>query len=167
MWQAQSYICFWPANWLYSMASLDDEAAGQQSETVEPAPTENDARTGNIITVTIGATVPTGFEHTAAEEVKEKIGVDVHVSKDRGRIYFPVTTDKLFQVKKLILQVLFTFWGVMLNPHQHLEVWITQIYFLYNRNRDLFSHRSIFWGLWITCLLWLTAMIITVLKNQR
>lgn len=80
------------------MASLDDAATGQGSETVEPPPTENDASPGTIITVTIGATVPTGFEHTAAEEVKEKIGVDVHISKDRGRIYFPVATDKLFQV---------------------------------------------------------------------
>lgn len=51
------------------------------------------------LTVTIGATVPTGFEHTAAEEVKEKIGVDARVSRDRGRIYFPVSTDKLFQVQ--------------------------------------------------------------------
>lgn len=81
------------------MTSLDDAAAGQRSETVEPALTENDACTASIITVTIGATVPTGFEHTASEEVKEKIGVDVHISKDRGRIYFPVTTDKLFQVQ--------------------------------------------------------------------
>uniref|UniRef100_A0A8C6U4S5 THUMP domain containing 3 n=1 Tax=Neogobius melanostomus TaxID=47308 RepID=A0A8C6U4S5_9GOBI len=53
------------------------------------------------ITVTIGATVPTGFEHTAAEEVKEKICVDAKISKERGRIYFPITTDKLFQVHRL------------------------------------------------------------------
>lgn len=52
----------------------------------------------DAITVTIGATVPTGFEGTAAEEVTEKIGVDARISKDRGRIYFPITTDKLFQV---------------------------------------------------------------------
>nr|XP_046239778.1 THUMP domain-containing protein 3 [Scatophagus argus] len=63
--------------------------------------TESDVPTGDIITVTIGATVPTGFEHTAAEEVKEKIGVDARISKDRGRIYFPITTDKLFQVHLL------------------------------------------------------------------
>lgn len=80
------------------MPSPDDAAAEQGPETTEPIPTENDANTANIIAVTIGATVPTGFEHTAAEEVKEKIGVDVHISKDRGRIYFPITTDKLFQV---------------------------------------------------------------------
>lgn len=82
---------------LYSMSSLDD-AAEQGPETMDPIPAENDANTAHIITVTVGATVPTGFEHTAAEEVKEKIGVDVHISKDRGRIYFPITTDKLFQV---------------------------------------------------------------------
>lgn len=76
--------------------SMDDAAAGQGPETKEPIPTEDDGAA--VITVTIGATVPTGFEHTAAEEVKEKIGVDAHISKDRGRIYFPITTDKLFQV---------------------------------------------------------------------
>lgn len=77
------------------MSSQEDVAA-------EPGPaTEDDATTGDVITVTIGATVPTGFEHTAAEEVKEKIGVDARISKDRGRIYFPITTDKLFQVHLL------------------------------------------------------------------
>uniref|UniRef100_H3DAW4 THUMP domain containing 3 n=1 Tax=Tetraodon nigroviridis TaxID=99883 RepID=H3DAW4_TETNG len=63
--------------------------------------TEHDAGAANIISATIGATVPTGFEPTAAEEVREKIGVDVLISKDRGRIYFPITTDKLFQVHLL------------------------------------------------------------------
>ncbi|KAM6980742.1 tRNA (guanine(6)-N(2))-methyltransferase THUMP3 [Aplochiton taeniatus] len=53
------------------------------------------------ITVTIGATVPTGFEITAAEEVKERIGSDARISKDRGRIYFEISTDKLFQVHHL------------------------------------------------------------------
>ncbi|XP_072308332.1 tRNA (guanine(6)-N2)-methyltransferase THUMP3 [Eucyclogobius newberryi] len=56
------------------------------------------AAAGPGITVTVGATVPTGFEHTAAEEVKEKIGVEAKISKDRGRIYFSITTDSLFQV---------------------------------------------------------------------
>ncbi|XP_077429949.1 tRNA (guanine(6)-N(2))-methyltransferase THUMP3 [Vanacampus margaritifer] len=55
----------------------------------------------SIISVTIGATVPTGFEHTAAEEVYEKIGVEARISKDRGRIYFTISTDKLFQVHQL------------------------------------------------------------------
>ncbi|KAM8867524.1 tRNA (guanine(6)-N(2))-methyltransferase THUMP3 [Synchiropus picturatus] len=66
-----------------------------------PGDTSRSDADETIITVTIGATVPTGFEHTAAEEVKEKIGVDARVSKDRGRIYFPITTDKLFQVHLL------------------------------------------------------------------
>ncbi|XP_061544214.1 THUMP domain-containing protein 3 isoform X2 [Phycodurus eques] len=65
--------------------------------------TVEQAHTGleTIISVTIGATVPTGFEHTAAEEVHEKIGVEACISKDRGRIYFTITTDKLFQVHLL------------------------------------------------------------------
>ncbi|KAJ8409334.1 hypothetical protein AAFF_G00235320 [Aldrovandia affinis] len=49
----------------------------------------------DTITVTIGATVPTGFERTAAEEVNEKIGADARISKDRGRIYFEITTENL------------------------------------------------------------------------
>ncbi|XP_008408067.1 tRNA (guanine(6)-N(2))-methyltransferase THUMP3 [Poecilia reticulata] len=87
------------------MSSQAEEAAEQTSNTVEAptssSSTETDPTNGTIITVTVGATVPTGFEHTAAEEVKEKIGVDARVSKDRGRIYFPITTDKLFQVHLL------------------------------------------------------------------
>ncbi|XP_028262467.1 tRNA (guanine(6)-N(2))-methyltransferase THUMP3 [Parambassis ranga] len=82
------------------MSSQGDAAAEQDSDAVGPC-TETDVTIGDIITVTIGATVPTGFEHTAAEEVKEKIGVDARISKDRGRIYFPITTDKLFQVHLL------------------------------------------------------------------
>lgn len=84
-----------------SMSTQNDVAAGQGPATGDQSTSssiENDPTTGDSITVTIGATVPTGFEHTAAEEVKEKIGVDAHISKDRGRIYFPVITDKLFQV---------------------------------------------------------------------
>ncbi|KAK7916706.1 hypothetical protein WMY93_012467 [Mugilogobius chulae] len=42
-----------------------------------------------------------GFEHTAAEEVKEKIGVEAKISKDRGRIYFSITTDSLSLVHRL------------------------------------------------------------------
>ncbi|XP_048462140.1 THUMP domain-containing protein 3 isoform X1 [Rhincodon typus] len=51
--------------------------------------------------VTIGATVPTGFESTAAEEVLEKIGSESRISKDRGKIYFEVSTDNLFQIHLL------------------------------------------------------------------
>ncbi|XP_067907524.1 THUMP domain-containing protein 3 isoform X2 [Heterodontus francisci] len=47
--------------------------------------------------VTIGATVPTGFENTASEEVLEKIGSESRISKDRGKIYFEVSEDHLFQ----------------------------------------------------------------------
>ncbi|XP_060897902.1 THUMP domain-containing protein 3 isoform X2 [Labrus mixtus] len=86
------------------MSSQEEGAAEQDPNTEEPSSSsscENDVTTGDVITVTIGATVPTGFEHTAAEEVKEKIGVDTRISKDRGRIYFPITTDKLFQVHLL------------------------------------------------------------------
>ncbi|KAM4582233.1 tRNA (guanine(6)-N(2))-methyltransferase THUMP3 isoform 1-T2 [Fundulus diaphanus] len=84
------------------MSSQGDESAEQTSSTVEaPTSAEADPTSGGLITVTIGATVPTGFEHTAAEEVKEKIGVDARISKDRGRIYFPITTDKLSQVHLL------------------------------------------------------------------
>lgn len=87
-----------------SMSSQEDGAAEPGPNTVGSSTStsdENDATTGDIISVTIGATVPTGFENTAAEEVKEKIGVDARISKDRGRIYFPITTDKLFQVHLL------------------------------------------------------------------
>ncbi|XP_019736864.1 THUMP domain-containing protein 3 [Hippocampus comes] len=65
------------------------------------SPEEESVKVESIISVTIGATVPTGFEHTAAEEVHEKIGVEARISKDRGRIYFTITTDKLFQVHLL------------------------------------------------------------------
>ncbi|KAK5603950.1 THUMP domain-containing protein 3 [Crenichthys baileyi] len=88
---------------LLRMSSQGDDVAEQSSNTVaaptSSSSTETDPTSGT--TVTIGATVPTGFEHTAAEEVKEKIGVDAQISKDRGRIYFPITTDKLSQVHLL------------------------------------------------------------------
>lgn len=56
--------------------------------------------------------MPTGFEHTAADEVKEKIGVDARIGKDRGRIYFPIATDKLFQVGNLKSMHAFFFHGI-------------------------------------------------------
>lgn len=86
------------------MSCEEDGPSEQGPNSVGPCTSfssETDAKSGDVITVTIGATVPTGFEHTAAEEVKEKIGVEARISKDRGRIYFPITTDKLFQVKML------------------------------------------------------------------
>lgn len=48
--------------------------------------------------ITIGATVPTGFEQTAADEVREKLGSSCKISKDRGKIYFDVSVDSLAQV---------------------------------------------------------------------
>lgn len=50
------------------------------------------------IVVTIGATVPTGFELTAADEVKEKLGSQSRISKDRGKIYFDISVENLAQV---------------------------------------------------------------------
>ncbi|TNN85632.1 THUMP domain-containing protein 3 [Liparis tanakae] len=86
------------------MSSQETGAAEPGPDSVGPSTCSsimNDAITGDVFTVTIGATVPTGFEHTAAEEVNEKIGVDARIGKDRGRIYFPIATDKLFQVHLL------------------------------------------------------------------
>ncbi|XP_041639186.1 THUMP domain-containing protein 3 [Cheilinus undulatus] len=86
------------------MSSQAEGTAEQAPDTEGPScfsSSENEATPGSVFTITIGATVPTGFEHTAAEEVNEKIGVDARISKDRGRIYFPITTDKLFQVHLL------------------------------------------------------------------
>ncbi|EQB76969.1 hypothetical protein CB1_000105028 [Camelus ferus] len=48
--------------------------------------------------VTIGATVPTGFEQTAADEVREKLGSSCRISKDRGKIYFDISVESLAQV---------------------------------------------------------------------
>ncbi|XP_019800209.1 tRNA (guanine(6)-N(2))-methyltransferase THUMP3 isoform X3 [Tursiops truncatus] len=48
--------------------------------------------------VTIGATVPTGFEQTAADEVREKLGSPCKISKDRGKIYFDISVESLAQV---------------------------------------------------------------------
>lgn len=42
------------------------------------------------IVITIGATIPTGFELTAADEVQEKLGSKSRISKGRGKIYFEI-----------------------------------------------------------------------------
>ncbi|MEE6502005.1 hypothetical protein FKM82_004383 [Ascaphus truei] len=55
----------------------------------------------DMLLVTIGATVPTGFEFTAAEEVKEKLGCHCKISKDRGKIYFQIGEESLAQVHHL------------------------------------------------------------------
>ncbi|NXN25844.1 THUM3 protein, partial [Nycticryphes semicollaris] len=62
-----------------------------------PAPAEECAE----LTAVIGATVPTGFEQTAAEEVQEKLGSASRISKDRGKIYFEVPAQSLPQVHRL------------------------------------------------------------------
>ncbi|KAL8212650.1 UNVERIFIED_CONTAM: THUMP domain-containing protein 3 [Gekko kuhli] len=53
------------------------------------------------IVITIGATVPTGFELTAADEVQEKLGSQSRISKDRGKIYFEIPVISLPQVHQL------------------------------------------------------------------
>ncbi|KAL6111477.1 thumpd3 [Pungitius sinensis] len=83
------------------MPSQKGGAVESGLKTAESSTSYSAMNDGDVLAVTIGATVPTGFEHTAAEEVKEKIGVDAVIGKDRGRIYFPITTDKLSQVHLL------------------------------------------------------------------
>ncbi|XP_034022496.1 THUMP domain-containing protein 3 [Thalassophryne amazonica] len=86
------------------MSSHEDGPVDQDPVAAELPPSssiENNATTEPVITVTIGATVPTGFEPTAVEEVMEKIGVDARISTERGRIYFAISTDKLSQVHLL------------------------------------------------------------------
>ncbi|KAJ3603210.1 hypothetical protein NHX12_030953 [Muraenolepis orangiensis] len=79
----------------------DGEAEGRSVESCLTPLNVCETTVGSAITVTVGATVPTGFEHTAAEEVNEKIGADVRIGKDRGRIYFSISTDMLYQVHLL------------------------------------------------------------------
>ncbi|KAJ8361178.1 hypothetical protein SKAU_G00177030 [Synaphobranchus kaupii] len=81
------------------MSEMQERGEAQRHE--GPEESSPAKRLSDAFTVTIGATVPTGFEHTAAEEVGEKIGADVRISKDRGRIYFEVTTEDLPQVHHL------------------------------------------------------------------
>lgn len=69
------------------------EAVGGAGEA--PAPAEGGAE----LTAVIGATVPTGFELTAAEEVQEKLGSASRISRDRGKIYFEVPARGLPQVR--------------------------------------------------------------------
>ncbi|KAM4893601.1 tRNA (guanine(6)-N(2))-methyltransferase THUMP3 isoform 1-T1 [Sylvia borin] len=71
------------------------EAAGDAG----PGPAA--AQEGAELAAVIGATVPTGFEQTAAEEVQEKLGSASRISKDRGKIYFEVAARSLPQVHRL------------------------------------------------------------------
>lgn len=57
------------------------------------------AQEGAELAAVIGATVPTGFEHTAAEEVQEKLGSASRISRDRGKIYFDVPARSLPEVR--------------------------------------------------------------------
>ncbi|NXI85244.1 THUM3 protein, partial [Rhipidura dahli] len=73
----------------------EGEAAGDAG--LGPAP----AQEGAELAAVIGATVPTGFEQTAAEEVQEKLGSASRISRDRGKIYFEVPARSLPQVHRL------------------------------------------------------------------
>ncbi|NXS61544.1 THUM3 protein, partial [Brachypteracias leptosomus] len=59
------------------------------------------AEEGAELAAVIGATVPTGFEQTAAEEVQEKLGSASRISRERGKIYFEVPARSLPQVHRL------------------------------------------------------------------
>ncbi|XP_021398243.2 tRNA (guanine(6)-N(2))-methyltransferase THUMP3 isoform X1 [Lonchura striata] len=59
------------------------------------------AQEGAELAAVIGATVPTGFEQTAAQEVQEKLGSASRISRDRGKIYFEVPARSLPQVHRL------------------------------------------------------------------
>uniref|UniRef100_A0A8C5NTR2 THUMP domain containing 3 n=1 Tax=Junco hyemalis TaxID=40217 RepID=A0A8C5NTR2_JUNHY len=74
------------------------EAAGDAG--LGPAAAQQGAELAELAAV-IGATVPTGFEQTAAEEVREKLGSASRISKDRGKIYFEVPARSLPQVHRL------------------------------------------------------------------
>lgn len=77
-----------PAGQRVPAAGMAEAEAGPGGE----APSEEAA-------AVIGATVPTGFEATAAAEVQEKLGSASRVSRDRGKIYFSVPARCLPQVR--------------------------------------------------------------------
>ncbi|XP_073431037.1 tRNA (guanine(6)-N(2))-methyltransferase THUMP3 isoform X2 [Dendrobates tinctorius] len=64
-------------------------------------PVASDATSSEISLVTVGATVPTGFEFTAAAEVEEKLGCPCRISRDRGKVYFDIGLEELAQVHRL------------------------------------------------------------------
>ncbi|KAG7206752.1 hypothetical protein KM043_000675 [Ampulex compressa] len=51
--------------------------------------------------VTIGTTVDTGFEWQAADECKEKLGENVKIVKERGKIYFNVEQEEFPKVQEM------------------------------------------------------------------
>lgn len=78
-----------------------DAAADILTEVSLDDPVPSDVAPFESRLVTIGATVPTGFEFTAAAEVEEKLGCQCKISKDRGKIYFQIGMDGLAQVHLL------------------------------------------------------------------
>ncbi|XP_001375174.1 tRNA (guanine(6)-N2)-methyltransferase THUMP3 isoform X1 [Monodelphis domestica] len=78
----------------FNEVKLDDCCA---TENIESPPSNNPEH----LCVTIGATVPTGFEQTAADEVREKLGSQSRISKDRGKIYFDISVESLSKVHGL------------------------------------------------------------------
>lgn len=49
-------------------------------------------------TVTIEATVDTGFEKLAEEECRSKLGVQLPICVERGRVYFNIPASRYFLV---------------------------------------------------------------------
>nr|XP_030138905.3 THUMP domain-containing protein 3 isoform X2 [Taeniopygia guttata] len=77
------------------MAEAEAEAAGDAGLGSAAA------QEGAELAAVIGATVPTGFEQTAAQEVQEKLGSASRISRDRGKIYFEVPARSLPEVHRL------------------------------------------------------------------
>uniref|UniRef100_A0A480KEU0 THUMP domain-containing protein 3 isoform X1-like n=1 Tax=Sus scrofa TaxID=9823 RepID=A0A480KEU0_PIG len=78
-------------NPLLDVNLLENQSSTQVTESGPKSESEH-------LRVTIGATVPTGFEQTAADEVREKLGSSCKISKDRGKIYFDISVESLAQV---------------------------------------------------------------------
>ncbi|XP_041446747.1 THUMP domain-containing protein 3 isoform X2 [Xenopus laevis] len=84
------------------MAQVDEVASAMSEVTLADTSTVPCVDTNSEDAhITIGATVPTGFEFTAAAEVEEKLGCPCKISKDRGKIYFDIKKDGLAQVHRL------------------------------------------------------------------
>ncbi|KAM4022719.1 tRNA (guanine(6)-N(2))-methyltransferase THUMP3 isoform 2-T6 [Anomaloglossus baeobatrachus] len=78
-----------------------EEVVDVLAEVTLDDPGASDTTSTQSSLVTVGATVPTGFEFTAAAEVEEKLGCTCKISKDRGKIYFDIGLDTLGQVHRL------------------------------------------------------------------
>ncbi|XP_055985456.1 tRNA (guanine(6)-N2)-methyltransferase THUMP3 [Sorex fumeus] len=70
----------------------------QENHRPIPVAESDPGNDSECLQVTIGATVPTGFEQTAADEVREKLRSLCKISKDRGKIYFDISVESLAQV---------------------------------------------------------------------